>query len=138
VTAYNFSGRGAKAALGAAFLALVETGRFQYWTDHPQPQTSKVSEDSPLSDAWWFFEQVKACAYELPPNGQFDRDLRWGVPAGHRTETPAGPAPTHDDRLISAALIAELDRRYRAGQIRLARALSAIVPGQDPLAGDVY
>ena len=93
-----------------------------------------------LSDAAWFWVQVRACTYEVPPDGRFDRDLRWEVPPTHRTDTPAGPQPTHDDRLISAALIAELDRRLRTGDLLLGAAESATIPPTDPLAnlGEVY
>lgn len=129
VTGFNFAGRGKKAALGSAFLALIETGRFRYWA---------TDADIPLSDAWWFWKQAAACSYELPPDGQFDRDLRWEVHASHRTDTPTGRQPTHDDRLISAALIAELDRIYRAGDLSLGLAKSAITHAPDPLDGDIY
>lgn len=126
VTGFNFAGPGRKAALGSMFLSLIETGRFHYWSG---------DEDTPGSDGWWFWQQVAACSYEIPPDGQFDRDLRWEVPASHRTDTPAGPQPTHDDRLLSAALIAELDRMIRAGEVSIGSARSAVVPGTDPLSG---
>jgi hypothetical protein len=130
VTGFNFGGH-RKAALGSAFLALIETGRFKYWTG---------DEDQPLSDGWWFWQQVTACTYELPPDGQFDRDLRWSVPTNAKVATPAGPQLIHDDRLISAALAAEIDRRYRNGSLTLGTAESAIVTPPDPLKdlGDVY
>ena len=124
VTGYNFSGPGKKAALGAAFLSLIETHRFKYWTD---------DEYITCSDGWWFWRQAEACGYELPPGGTFERDLRWEVPATHKTSTPTGIQATHDDRLLSAALVAELDRLVRAGDIALGRAASAVVPGRDPL-----
>jgi hypothetical protein len=121
VTGFNFAGTGKKAGLGSLFLSLVETGRFHYW------------EGDPLSDAWWFWQQVAACSYEVPPDGKFDRDLKWEVPASHKTDTPTGPQPTHDDRLLSAALVAELDRLLREGKIALGRAESAVITGKDPL-----
>ncbi|MGD8491254.1 MAG: hypothetical protein PVI68_19765, partial [Anaerolineae bacterium] len=58
VTGYNFGGH-AKAALGSAFLAVVETGRFKYWTG---------DEEIPLSDGWSFWQQVAHCTYDLPPD----------------------------------------------------------------------
>ena len=125
VTGYNFGGS-AKAALGSAFLAVVETGRFQYWTG---------DEAIPLSDGWLFWQQVKHCTYDLPPEGQFDRHLRWSVPENARVSTPEGPRLVHDDRLLSAALIAEADRLYRTGSLRLGRAESHTVRPVDPLAG---
>lgn len=125
VTGYNFAGTGQKASLGSAFLALIETGRFQYWSD---------DKDQPASDGWWFWTQAHACTYELPPEGRFDRDLRWSVPANARIDTPTGPQLIHDDRLISASLIAELDTLYRQGVINIGRAASLVIPGRDPFA----
>ena len=123
VTGFNFAGTGKKAALGSAFLSLVETGRFRYWPI-----------DAHLGDAWWFWRQVEACTYEVPPDGRFDRDLQWSVPTTHKTDTPTGPEPTHDDRLLSAALIAELDRKLAAGDLVLGTAQSAVLAPADPLA----
>ena len=135
MTGYNFAGRGKKAALGSAFLSLVETGRFKYWAD-------KGIDDEDgghgLSDAEWFWAQVRACSYEIPPDGRFDTDLRWEVPPSHKTDTPEGPKPTHDDRLLSAALVAEMDRLIRTGTIVAGTAESAVIPAVDPLGGDVY
>ena len=115
--------------MGSSFLAVVETGRFKYWTG---------DQEQPATDGWWFWRQVAACAFELPPDGQFDKQLRWGVPPAHRTDTPAGPQPTHDDRLLSAALIAEADNLWRAGKLSFGTAASDQIPGVDPLGGDVY
>lgn len=129
VTGVNFAAPTRKASLGSSFLAVIETGRFKYWTG---------DQDDPGSDGWWFWRQVGACSFELPPDGQFDKHLRWGVPASHRTDTPTGPEPTHDDRLLSAALIADVDRLYRTGELSLGTATSDQIPGQDPLGGDVY
>ncbi len=126
VTGYEFAGPGKKAALGSLFLSLVETGRFQYWTG---------DEEEPGSDGWWFWKQASACAYQVPPEGRFDHDLRWEVPPTHRTDVPGGRLqPTHDDRLLSAALVAELDRLLRKGHIILGTAESAVIQPHDPLA----
>ncbi len=125
VTGFDFAGRGKKAALGSAFLALIETGRFRYWSD---------DQEQPASDGWWFWAQAHACTYELPPEGRFDRDLRWSVPANARIDTPTGLELIHDDRLISAALIAQLDILYRQGTLTIGRAASAVIPGRDPFA----
>ena len=111
-----------KAKLGASFLSLVETRRFLYW-----------QEEEEYSDCWWFFVQAYHCTYELAPGGQFDRDLRWGVPATAKVATPNGNVSVHDDRLISAALIAEADRLIKEGNILLGVAKSEIIPGEDPL-----
>jgi hypothetical protein len=124
VTAYLLSGKSAKARLGSDFLALIDTGRFYYWD----------GDDEPLQDGWWFWQQVTACAYSLPGAGRFDHDLRWGVPAGTRIATARGVEPLHDDRLLSAALVAELEARRARGAVRLGHSLSRIVAARDPLA----
>ncbi len=123
VTGFTFA-PAAKANLGSLFLSLVETGRFRYWTG---------DEDQPGSDGWWFWQQVAACSYELPPEGRFDRDLRWGVPDNHKSHLPTGHELTHDDRLLSAALVAEADRLIREGKIVVGVAGSAVVDAVDPL-----
>ena len=128
VTGFSFSGT-KKAALGSAFLALIETGRCKYWTDDA---------DQPLSDGWWFWRQLAACSYDLPPEGQFDKHLKWGVPPAHKTDTPAGSQRTHDDRLISLALVAELDRLYRTGKLSMGTGKSAVASAPDPLNGNIY
>ncbi len=122
VTHFLFS-RTAKAALGSDFLALVDTSRFAYWTG---------DEDTPLSDGWWFWQQVAACSFTVGAGGRFDRDLRWGVPAQATLHTPAGSQPIHDDRLIAAALVAELERRAQLGDWHVGQARSQIIRGHDP------
>ncbi len=129
VTAYQLGGASAKARLGSDLLALIDTGRFHYWTG---------DEDEPLSDGWWFWQQVVACGYALPGAGRFDHDLRWGVPAAARISTPRGTEPLHDDRLLSAALVAELERRRQAGALLLGASASRIVRGGDPLRGTPF
>jgi hypothetical protein len=124
VTGFGFAGAGQKARLGSLFLSLVETGRFRYWIG---------DEEQEGSDGWWFWRQAEACSYDLPPDGQFERDLRWEVPPEHRTATAAGPQPTHDDRLLSAALVAHLDRLVRECVVALGRAESVIIAAADPL-----
>ena len=124
VTAHQLGGTSAKARLGSDLLALIDTGRFRYWTG---------DEDEPLSDGWWFWQQVIACGYSLPGAGRFDHDLRWGVPAAARITTPRGAEPIHDDRLLSAALVAELEQRRRDGALLFGASASRIIPGRDPL-----
>jgi hypothetical protein len=123
VTPFKFT-RLSKAALGAAFLALVETGRFKYWVD---------DRDEVGSDGWWFWQQAQRCLYELPPGGLLQRDLRWYVPESARVSIPLGCMPVHDDRLISAALVAEIDRLLKERKLLLGDAISAVLPGADPL-----
>jgi hypothetical protein len=124
ITAVNFAARAQKAMLGSAFLALIETGRFKYWSD---------DEERPLSDGWWFWRQVEACRYSLAANGRFERDLRWGVPANARLMTPSGSELIHDDRLLSAALITHCDALLKQGALLTGRAASAIIPPTDSL-----
>lgn len=126
VTGYNFASAHGKAALGSAFLSVIETGRFQYWREE---------DDVPLTDGWWFFTQAAECRYSLPAEGRFERDLRWGVPSSIKVSAPSGVLPVHDDRLISAALVAVYDDLYRKGSLRLGRAESAIIPANNPLEG---
>jgi hypothetical protein len=123
VTGFTFS-PASKAGLGGRFMSLVETGRFKYW----------AGEEQPLSDGWWFFEQARACTYSLPEGGRFETALRWGVPASARVDTPLGRQAIHDDRLISAALVAVYDELFADGKLRAGRAISAIVAPFDPLA----
>jgi hypothetical protein len=124
VTAHPLGGAAVKARLGSDFLALIDTGRFRYWGG---------DEDQPGSDGWWFRQQALACAYSLASGGRFDHDLRWGVPDRARVMTPAGPQAVHDDRLLSAALVAELERRRAAGRVLFGVSASRVVPGGDPL-----
>jgi hypothetical protein len=144
VSGYDFQAPGKKAALGAAFLSLVETGRFKYWAreaaDGEENSAGRHEEiahsagEIPLSDGWWFWQQVANCAYELPDGGRYERDLRWGVPAGARVSTPGGPRPVHDDRLLSAALIAVADELYASDVLSTGQARSALIRPGDPLA----
>ena len=124
VTPFLWGGSSVKARLGSDFLALIDTGRFRYWTG---------DEDEPLSDGWWFRRQAEACAYSLGTGGRFDHDLRWGVPAAARADTPLGPRPIHDDRLLSAALVAEIERRRAAGRLHFGASHSRVVAAADPL-----
>jgi hypothetical protein len=124
VTGFSFAVPGKKAWLGSAFLSLIETGRAKYWSDDA---------DEIGSDGWWFWRQAEACSYEIPPGGRFDKDLRWSVPASATIDTPTGRQPIHDDRLLSAALIAEVDRLVRTGSLSPGTAESAIIEAVDPL-----
>lgn len=104
-----------KSALGNDFIALVETGRFQYWTP-----------DDP--DGWTFYEQCRLCAYEIQEGLPPERGLRWGVPPHATTTLPDGNvALVHDDQLLSAALISEADRLYRQGKLFIGRCASEVI-----------
>jgi len=123
VTAYPLGSAAVKARLGSDLLALIDTGRFRYWVG---------DEAEPLSDGWWFWRQAEACAYSLGPGGRFDRDLRWSVPESARADTPLGSQAVHDDRLLSAALVAEIERRRAGGRLILGEGVSRVVgPGDN-------
>lgn len=111
----------AKAQLASTFIALIEQGRAKYW----RPITQ-------FDDSWWFTQQAAACAYYIRPDGRFEHDLKWSVPDSHTTNTPSGFVPTHDDRLVSFALIAEAERLRLSGQLHLGTAESKITY-RDPL-----
>jgi hypothetical protein len=107
-----------KAALGAKFLAVVETGRFRYFvSEHEGDESAK------------FFDEVAACRYSLPPGGRFERDLRWGVWDGRANSA------AHDDRLISAALVAVYDDLVRDGRLVMGEGRSVVIRPKDPLEG---
>jgi hypothetical protein len=86
VIPFQFSPPKRKSDLAWDFLSVVETGRF------------KMFRDDGSADWREFCQQVDECRYEVS-EGE-DKRMRWGV---------VDPA-LHDDRLISAALVAELDK----------------------------
>lgn len=104
-----------KSQIGNDFIALIETGRFQYWTP-----------DDP--DGWMFYEQCRFCTYEIQEGVPPERGMRWYVPPYATTTRPDGTTvPVHDDQLISAALIAEADRLYRQGKLFIGNIESAVI-----------
>lgn len=128
VTGFSFARRSAKAGLGSGFLSLIETGRFRYWIDDM---------DTPDSDGWWFWQQATFCGYELPPEGTFEKDLKWGVGNHKKVDLPGrGLVLLHDDRLLSAALIAHVDELQRKGELLLGHAFSAVIRPIDPIEQD--
>ena len=132
VIPFNFATSHNKARLGNDFLALIETARFKYF--HNQARGSKPAVDAggdeggpPGSDAWWFFTQCRACGYELAEGLPLEKGLKWGVSPTATANLLGRPQLIHDDRLLSAALIAEADRLYRAGQLLLGSGVSAVI-----------
>ncbi len=117
--------RTSKARLGSRFLTLIETGRFKFWTG---------DEEETLSAGWHFWKQVENCTYQIDPRTTIDVGMTWSVPDGVSVSTPAGRQPIHDDRLISAALIAHADYLIAAGDLQLGAASSTVIPPFDPLA----
>lgn len=79
-------GSASKSKLGWDFLGLVESGRYKDYADDGQQDTRK------------FWQQVAACQFEVMSGP--GKLMRWSVL----------DALLHDDLLISAALVAELDK----------------------------
>jgi hypothetical protein len=78
-----------KSDLGWAFLAIVETGRFKDY----KPQDKTMA------------EQLEYCQYQIMDGP--GKVMRWGVPDG--TRSVATGDLVHDDYVLSAALVAQLD-----------------------------
>lgn len=102
VVPFVFS-QSSKSKLGWDFLGIVDSGRFKEYdalTPNPAPNTGSGEIDDQareLSEIFW--RQVIACRYEVRPGP--NRLLSWEVP----------DARTHDDLLISSALVAVLDEQ---------------------------
>jgi hypothetical protein len=119
VVGFDFARSYGKARLGSDFLAVVETGRFRYFEDEHEREGS---------DAWWFFTQAEHCGYELTEGSPIERGLRWGVSPSAKVILSDGQSLLiHDDRLLSAALIAEVDRQVREGKLFLTTGESAVI-----------
>ena len=125
VIPFDFARANGKARLGNDFLSLVETGRFRYFR-----------EETPEDDAWWFALQCRFCAYDLSEGVPIERGLRWQVPASATVTLSAGATvPIHDDRLLSAALLAEADRLIRAGELFVGASESVVIRRPDVTEG---
>jgi hypothetical protein len=119
VFGFDFAKSYGKARLGSDFLAVVETGRFQYFCDEYRDENS---------DAWWFLTQAEHCGYELAEGLPIERGLKWGVSPSVRVVMSDGSSElVHDDRLLSAALVAELDRLIREGEVFVTTGESAVI-----------
>lgn len=120
VFGFDFAKGFGKARLGNDLLSIVETGRLRYF---------KESLPDVGSDEWYFFLQCEYCGYELAEGVPIERGLRWGVPESAKVQLPNGDMLwVHDDRLLSVALIAEVDRLYRVGELFLGTGESAVIP----------
>jgi hypothetical protein len=75
-----------KSDLGWDFLAVIETGRYKEYADDGEADTAQ------------FWREVAECEYEVLPGP--GKGLRWG----------ATDATVHDDMVLSAALVAALDK----------------------------
>lgn len=74
-----------KSDLGWAFIGVIESGRYKDYASDGAADTAQ------------FWREVEACEFEVMPGP--GRVLRWGV-----------PDPGHDDFVVSAALVAALDK----------------------------
>ena len=96
-----------KSALGWNFITLIETGRYkEYQPDNSPPFQGGAggrSDAGSLQRDFW--TQVENCQYDILDGP--GRLMRWGVPDG--TRDPRSGDLVHDDLLISAALVSELD-----------------------------
>ena len=128
---FDFSG-GRKARLGNDFLAVVETGRFLYFHD---PDAFEYG-----SDEWFFFLQCEHCGYELAPGMPIERGLRWGVSESARVQIPGSGEMllVHDDRLLSAALVAEGDRLVREGELFISTGAAAVIRPEEMANGRMH
>ena len=127
IIGFDFAKSYGKAKLGNNFLALVETGRFKYFASTAHEYYTEGS------DAWWFFTQCEHCTYELAEGIPIERGLRWQVPPQATITLATGETvPIHDDRLLSAALLAEADRLAKTGDIFLGSSESAVIQRQTP------
>jgi len=101
VIPYKFSPPARKSKLGVDFLAVVETGRFQYFRDDGS------------SDFTEFWLEVESCQYEVPEDGDMERKMKWGCEGiyvdDYDDEGKVVRRLVHDDRLMAAALVAPLD-----------------------------
>jgi hypothetical protein len=88
-----------KSKLGWDFLGVIDTGRYK----EPTPDPSLKGGGGELQEL--FFRQAENCLYEVVPGP--GKILRWSVPDGYRD--PVTGELLHDDLLMSAGLVAELD-----------------------------
>jgi hypothetical protein len=56
-----------------------------------------------------------------------ERGLKWGVNAAVKVVVNGESKPLHDDLLLSAALVAEVDSLQRAGDLFLGTTKSAVI-----------
>ena len=103
VVPFAFSPPARKSKLGVDFLAVVETGRFQYFREDGSDDFTE------------FWLEVQHTAYSVPEDGDMEKRMVWGVPDGTTVEAfddegRVVKRPVHDDRVIAAALTAELDK----------------------------
>jgi len=98
VIPFVFNGK-TKSDLGWSFLSLVDSGRLTTYAQNPgQPGRLDALHQE-------FFQQLTATQYEIIPGP--DKKIRWSVPEG--TRDLATGELIHDDLVIAAALLSQLD-----------------------------
>ena len=117
VLPFVFNSR-SKSDLGWAFLALVDGGRLKDYA----PQADQPGCLASLHAL--FFQQLQHTQFTIIPGPE--KRMRWGVPDGSRDL--ATGAFVHDDLVICAALISQLD-----GQSWSTTGPSVVVTAHDPL-----
>ena len=128
VTPYVFGGA-SKAKLGTMLLATIETGRFAMYAD-----ADEHTEPSPAGAGFWL--QVRQCAYEIAPDLPLERGLRWAVPDNAKYDTTDDMGNSirravHDDYLLAAGLVGEVDRLIQEGKIALGNAVSVVIEAEE-------
>jgi hypothetical protein len=110
-----------KSKLGWDFLSIIETGRFLDW---------KAPRDGTQDERSEFWRQAGLCELKIYPGPE--HRISWGVPDG--TRDPVTGELEHDDLLLSAALVAQLEG------LDWGIGASEVIDVQDPLAGfsEVY
>ena len=107
-----------KSRLGWDFLGIVDSERWREpaFDERLQPEQSAHQQA--------FFGQLAACQYQISAGP--DQRMQWGVPDG--TRHPQSGAALHDDWVLSAALVSQLeDMDWNPS------APALVVPGEDPL-----
>jgi hypothetical protein len=117
-----------KSKLGWDFLSIIETGRFRDWREGSAPQRHGEHRED-LKGEWdersEFWRQAGLCELKIYPGPE--RRIAWGVPDG--TRDPLTGELVHDDLLLSAALVAQLEN------LDWGIGVSEVIEGHDPLAG---
>jgi len=105
------------------FLGIIDSGRYKDYDPAARFSTSEAP-SSALTKSENFWTQVSFCEFEILSGPQ--KRVRWGVPDG--TRDPASGELVHDDLMISAAMLAILDRQNWS-----VSAPTFIIQADDPL-----
>ena len=114
VIAFTFTSA-SKSQLGWDFLNVIDSGRWKEF--NPGKQADRLQTE--------FYRQLEFTQYEIQPGP--DKKIKWSVPDG--TRDPATGELLHDDLVMSAALVGELEAQQWA-----VTGPTLIVQAPDPLA----